>query len=201
MNHPCPAQVDDATKKFALAVRDADAREADFAPDRAGQRSFRDGDVRPDFLRLLASDLRADDRPAGYVRVLAARLLRLAARARRTALDALRVDADDPVRLDARDDLDDLTGVSYGDLDLPGLAAPPRRPPERRPAPAPEGHAKPKAPPQKTKAEAADIALESARGKIAAFARDGDAEIARLVDVATDPAVLCHMYEGWAPWV
>ena len=194
-------RVDDATKKFALAVRDADAREADFAPDRAGQRSFRDGDVRPDFLRLLASDLRADDRPAGYVRVLAARLLRLAARARRTALDALRVDADDPVRLDARDDLDDLTGVSYGDLDLPGLAAPPRRPPERRPAPAPEGHAKPKAPPQKTKAEAADIALESARGKIAAFARDGDAEIARLVDVATDPAVLCHMYEGWAPWV
>ncbi|KAH8082871.1 phosphatidylinositol kinase [Aureococcus anophagefferens] len=146
-------RVDDATKKFALAVRDADAREADFAPDRAGQRSFRDGDVRPDFLRLLASDLRAEDRPAGYVRVLAARLLRLAARSRRTALDALRVDADDP------------------------------------------------APPQKTKAEAADIALESARGKIAAFSRDGDAEIARLVDVATDPAVLCHMYEGWAPWV
>ncbi|KAH8050503.1 Lys63-specific deubiquitinase [Aureococcus anophagefferens] len=48
------------------------------------------------------------------------------------------------------------------------------------PALAPEGHAK--APPQKTKAEAADIALESARGKIAAFSRDGDAEIALLAE-------------------
>ena len=46
---------------------------------------------------------------------------------------------------------------------------------------------------------AADDALETTRAKLASY---GDAAaVDDLVRTATDPAVLCRMYEGWAPWV
>ena len=42
-------------------------------------------------------------------------------------------------------------------------------------------------------------ALETTRAKLASY---GDAAaVDDLVRTATDPAVLCRMYEGWAPWV
>ena len=46
---------------------------------------------------------------------------------------------------------------------------------------------------------AAVDALETTRAKLASY---GDAAaVDGLVKTATDPAVLCRMYEGWAPWV
>jgi hypothetical protein len=46
---------------------------------------------------------------------------------------------------------------------------------------------------------AAEDALETTRAKLASY---GDAAaVDDLVKTATDPAVLCRMYEGWAPWV
>ena len=46
---------------------------------------------------------------------------------------------------------------------------------------------------------AAEDALETTRAKLASY--EDAAAVDDLVKTATDPAVLCRMYEGWAPWV
>ena len=45
---------------------------------------------------------------------------------------------------------------------------------------------------------AAEDALETTRAKLASYT---DETVDELIKTATDPAVLCRMYEGWAPWV
>ena len=45
---------------------------------------------------------------------------------------------------------------------------------------------------------AAEDALETTRAKLASYT---DEKVDELIKTATDPAVLCRMYEGWAPWV
>jgi len=45
---------------------------------------------------------------------------------------------------------------------------------------------------------AAEDALEMTRAKLASYT---DETVDELIKTATDPAVLCRMYEGWAPWV
>ena len=53
--------------------------------------------------------------------------------------------------------------------------------------------------PATTREKAAEDALATTREKLATYA--DAATVDGLVATATDPAVLCHMYEGWAPWV
>lgn len=52
----------------------------------------------------------------------------------------------------------------------------------------------------RTRIDAAQAALTAARRKLDPTVDPRD-QLNSLVNLATDPTVLCRMYEGWAPWI
>lgn len=159
--------------------------------------------LEPPFRRSTVSHLLADEHR--YPNSLILTFFAVSRAACRNASDVLEfADLENVPRIDSAGVATSILDEDDGDDDVEPATE--RNPSEHRSRP---DHARLPSPPSAGKsltsfgrAEAAHKALAAATQRLdgAVQGRVED-QLARLIRVATDPDVLCQMYEGWAPWI